>query len=279
MAGLQLPVSILAEYRGLDSRSGSFTDPESGEVISYSDALRFEFEAPDGTVKSLAIRTSKLDQVTDLDVAKLARGEFVQIEGLAAAGDRGLYLIPACVRERRRARRRSRPLRRVPRGSRTGRASSLSHRGGVLLAWLAGAVLAGCVYFGLSVVAEAQAPALPCPDAPVEYTGTDEVVNELRALRVDQRATCLATLERLDAVYGRQAAQLDRADTGNGLLEELVTFADPATNPPVEVDTQAVVDAVDASQLEIDAALWFVAGLLVSLFAGSLFAREVLGHA
>jgi hypothetical protein len=93
MAKLQLPVSFLAEYRGLDDLAGSFTD-EDGVERPYSDALKFEFEAPDGTTKNLAVRISKLDAVSDFDCAKLARGEHVRIEGLAAAGDRGLYLIP-----------------------------------------------------------------------------------------------------------------------------------------------------------------------------------------
>lgn len=51
-----------------------------------------------------------------------------------------------------------------------------------------------------------------CPEAAVEYQGSDDVVRELRAVRADERAACLAVRDRLEAV--REAADGGLATDG-----------------------------------------------------------------
>ena len=154
--------------------------------------------------------------------------------------------------------------------------------GGVHVLVLAGALLAGIGWLvAMPVVAAAQPP--PCPDAPAAYEGADDVVNEVRALRTDQRAACLAVVDGLDVIHTRLGGTIDVSSAAPLVVtgSELAAIADNTdpenAPPPAEVDTQAVVDAVDAAQLELDAALWFIAGLLVALFAGAWLAREALG--
>jgi len=96
MSGLRLPVSLLVEYRGLDSLAGEFTD-ETGTKIVYGDAHRFDVEQPDGTTTSFGVRVGKLDLAADFDVATLKKGDYVRLDGIAASGDRGMYLIPVTV--------------------------------------------------------------------------------------------------------------------------------------------------------------------------------------
>jgi hypothetical protein len=127
----------------------------------------------------------------------------------------------------------------------------------------------------MPVVANAQAPA--CPDEPVAYEGTDAVVNELRALRHDQWQTCAALFDQgtsraafLESIDGTLTAQ-------GSVLNEISQNTAPGDPQTVEVDQTPVVEAIDSAQLELDAALWFLAGLLAALVAGALFAREVLG--
>jgi hypothetical protein len=134
---------------------------------------------------------------------------------------------------------------------------------------------------GLPALAIAQAPP-ECPAAPAAYSGSDEVVAELRALRDEQRTSCLATLARLDTLDTDADATNAKLDAANAelaahgdQLAELVVNTEPEAQPAN--GSEDVVAAVDAAQLELDAALWFLAGLLCALAASWLFAREVLG--
>ena len=63
---------------------------------------------------------------------------------------------------------------------------------------LVGAVAAGLCGLAASVPGVASAYVNACPTAPATYGGTDAVVAELRALRIEQVASCVALRERLD---------------------------------------------------------------------------------
>jgi hypothetical protein len=92
---MRLPVSLTAEYRGVDGLAGE-TEIE-GAHITYGDRHRFEFQQPDGTIDTLSLRVGKLDQAANFDVSKLKPGEFVKIDGIAGDGQRGMYFQPVTV--------------------------------------------------------------------------------------------------------------------------------------------------------------------------------------
>lgn len=66
-----------------------------------------------------------------------------------------------------------------------------------------------------ATLAGAQAPARPvCPDPPVAYSGTDDVVREVRLAREDARLVCLAARSDADdAQTDADRAHADDADT------------------------------------------------------------------
>jgi hypothetical protein len=139
---------------------------------------------------------------------------------------------------------------------------------------LAGAAVGAALWAGGAAVpglAVAQTPA-ECPAAPAEYTGTDEVVAELRAQRAELAESCAATIERLDAVVGKLAGRLDVALPAGPLAVSLPTDPLPVslpagpvdvnvTNPGESTDVAPVVEAVEQSGADGRSALWFLAGL------------------
>jgi hypothetical protein len=100
------------------------------------------------------------------------------------------------------------------------------------------------------VVATAQEPApVACPDKPAAYSGTDDVLNELRQLRRDQADACAAQLERADAIDGRLAGTVD--------VQEV--------NPAGATDVAPVTAAIEASRDWAHGDAWWTIGLLIGL--------------
>lgn len=68
------PVEFVAVFCGKSGNSGQFKDPETGELVDFSEAYAFDFDSADGTVQRLSLRASKIDDVAEgVDVGKLER--------------------------------------------------------------------------------------------------------------------------------------------------------------------------------------------------------------
>jgi hypothetical protein len=110
------------------------------------------------------------------------------------------------------------------------------------------------------------------------YGGSDPVVGELRAGRIEAAETCAALREKL-VVLGGLVADVDANITGGRTSSDVVpakldvlhadlTASEPPTTQTValsEVDRESLVDG----QTGIHRALWVLAGLLVGAFAAA----------
>jgi hypothetical protein len=89
----RVPFGLTGEYRGVKP-AGEWTTPE-GEKRDFDAQLRFEVELPDGDVEVLGLRREELDHVADFDVAKMAKGDRVELSGVVSfgVGKKGPYCI------------------------------------------------------------------------------------------------------------------------------------------------------------------------------------------
>jgi hypothetical protein len=161
-----------------------------------------------------------------------------------------------------------------------------------------GAVLACCAALGLggggTMPAALADPTPPpeCPQEPATYTGSDDAVLQLNALRRDEHQTCLALVARLDALDGRvahlaSAADDVRAAMGGTLGSDLAALRtraeDPApravnlANPEAINGPQAQAVASSADTLHADA--WWALGLACALAFGYGLYRQVMPRA
>jgi hypothetical protein len=142
----------------------------------------------------------------------------------------------------------------------------------------------------------AQAPAPPaCPEPPAEYSGTNDVVAELRAERTDAAASCAALAARLEQVHddtGPLPAKLDAVkDTTAPLVAKLdelkaavAAIGQDSTLPlytttPDGAAGTVELSATDRAQMTdntdtLRGAIWFLVGAVVGLpFAYLLLTR------
>lgn len=97
---VQLPFTTDAEYRG-KSPAGEFTN-DAGEVVPYSDGLKFEVPLAGDDVSILRIRQSRLDEASDFDTSALKKGDMVRLHLVINVperdGERGGFRPIACER-------------------------------------------------------------------------------------------------------------------------------------------------------------------------------------
>lgn len=90
MNRLSFLVKIRAMYCGQAGSAGQFTDPETGELVNFTEAHAFDFDDHEGNVQRLKLRGSKIVQVSDVDPVKLVRyQDQVDIEGEVVLGEGG----------------------------------------------------------------------------------------------------------------------------------------------------------------------------------------------
>src|SRR3954454_13878926 len=127
----------------------------------------------------------------------------------------------------------------------------------------------------------ALADAVPaCPDLPAAYTGTDDVVAELRAERVDARAGCLAIAGRLDRAHddatSAAAAGHDVAERAHTDATDTKTSVDsvtPAVVPNPTPTAAASYDGPTRGQVDeglraLHGDLWLLLGARAALIFG-----------
>lgn len=130
-----------------------------------------------------------------------------------------------------------------------------------------------------AVPAVAQTPPAPlaCPAAPADYTGADELLDELRDQRIDAAAACAVLVDKLD---GLERVEVEPADA--------VVFATRVTNTAedrVQVagdpdgDAAPVVESVDELRGWLHADLWWMGGLVASMGFGYALYRLVMPRA
>lgn len=109
--------------------------------------------------------------------------------------------------------------------------------------------------------ADAASPAT-CPDLPLTYAGTDDVVRELRSLREDLRAVCLAARDESDLAHEDAAAV--HADGELAHTDALaVVDAIAAAGVPSETATTVALSSADVARSEaLVIGLGIVAGLM-----------------
>jgi hypothetical protein len=146
--------------------------------------------------------------------------------------------------------------------------------------------------FLLGAPTSALAVPAACPPAPGDYAGSDAVVQELRALRQDQAASCAAITDRLDASATHTDVLPGKLDLLHDELAAPLTVAAPADSPVHVLDDQAHTDASSApsqtstvefgtaAQSQIDdnttairGDLWWAIGALGGGLVGFLFWR------
>jgi hypothetical protein len=150
-------------------------------------------------------------------------------------------------------------------------------------------VVAGYLACALIGPVSALAQSHSCQAAPQNYSGTDDVVRELRALRHDERDQCLALADRLDAIE-ESAQPLDGRLSGirselDGVLDVRLERGSDAETPLYTDGTESGEstvalsgydrDLVEDVQGSLHADLYLLAGLLAAAFAGFLIARQV----
>jgi hypothetical protein len=97
MDRLSFFVKFAATYTGQAGSSGTFTDPETKEIVSFSEARAFDFEDAEGNVQRLKLRDSKIVQLpgSNVDPTKLVKyADSVEIEGevvLSQDGGRSFF--------------------------------------------------------------------------------------------------------------------------------------------------------------------------------------------
>lgn len=89
MAATRWPLSLIAEYRGVEAAS-QYTDRETGDVRDIPAKLKFEVETSDGDVQMLVVSASQLEKARPtIVVEELQRGHRLQLSGFAVIQDRG----------------------------------------------------------------------------------------------------------------------------------------------------------------------------------------------
>lgn len=137
--------------------------------------------------------------------------------------------------------------------------------------------IAGCLAAG-ALALSAAAPALAdpppaCPDAPADYSGSDDTVAELRALRADLRAACLAETGRQD--QGSDRAHSDATDTKasvDAVAGKLDAPVDVHVTNPTDAPATQTVHLSDADQGWLNGnvdvlknVLWVLVGTIIGL--------------
>jgi hypothetical protein len=86
---LRLPIEFSAEYRG-QQPAGQFTRKDTGEVVDFAAALKFEYETDDGDVVLVPIRATQLDKCEPpFDHEQLQKGDELVLRGFVVLQDRG----------------------------------------------------------------------------------------------------------------------------------------------------------------------------------------------
>lgn len=157
------------------------------------------------------------------------------------------------------------------------------------------------IWTGRAAAAEYVPPAAPtepkleegfpvCPETPTEYTGEDQAVAELRAIRIEDTAVCRALRYRLDLIRERQfwivLEQIEQGKREGQLDKDLLSLlpaiekaetpktqgvswsaALPVEDEKVASNTAYSSEAIDASGQADNEVLWFLAGLGTIAFA------------
>lgn len=93
MATRSLPVVV--EGRAVGKKAGGeYTDKSTGEVRTFGPKLQLLWETPDGEADLVDVRMDAADEVADFDVAGVSPGQGLKVEGVARAGNNGIYLVP-----------------------------------------------------------------------------------------------------------------------------------------------------------------------------------------
>ena len=130
---------------------------------------------------------------------------------------------------------------------------------------------------------DSDAPGVTCSDAPGVYTGSDDVVLQLNALRREQRETCLVLVDRLDALEVDAAAgktslqaveQSVGVDLWGGLHGDLVALDSRVGDTSTQ--EQATADGVGGA---LHADLWFLIGLAAAALPAYGLYRVVMPRA
>src|SRR5262245_10160625 len=88
---LRIPVTFDAEYRGV-APAGEFKD-DSGELVEFSEKLKFEVELPNGDVAIVPVGIQALDKcIPPIDGLALVKGDRVTFTGMV--GGDGAYFRP-----------------------------------------------------------------------------------------------------------------------------------------------------------------------------------------
>lgn len=86
---LRLPIQLAAEYRG-QRAPGTFTRRDTGEIVNFPAALKFEYEDEGGDVVIVPISASQLDKCSPpFDHEQLKKGDQLVLSGHVVLQDRG----------------------------------------------------------------------------------------------------------------------------------------------------------------------------------------------